>query len=192
MGTEGRDSFMRASDPHARSGGAGAGAAEGLRCRLSIIVAALDESACIETTLRSLQSERSNGAEIIVVDGGSRDDTVQRARPLADRVIVTEAGRGVQMNAGARLARGRTLLFLHADTRMSRAAFAALDTALRAHQERWGRFDLAIEGRPALLRVVACMINLRSRFTGIATGDQGIFVARALFSSASAAIGKSR
>ena len=172
---------MRASDPHASSGGASVGAAEALRCRLSIIVPALDESACIETTLRSLQSERAKGAEIIVVDGGSGDDTAQRARPLADRVIVTEAGRGAQMNVGARLASGRTLLFLHADTRMSPAAFAALDAALRARKERWGRFDLSIEGRAALLRVVARMISLRSRFTGIATGDQGIFVARALF-----------
>jgi rSAM/selenodomain-associated transferase 2 len=114
-----------------------------------------------------------------VVDGGSSDGTAELAAPFCDRVLKSEKGRARQMNAGAAVARGDALLFLHADTRLpadaDRAALAALERA------PWGRFDVRIEGRHPLLPVVAAAMNLRSRLTGIATGDQAIFVRRDAF-----------
>jgi rSAM/selenodomain-associated transferase 2 len=149
--------------------------------RVSIIIPVLDEGATIASALAALASCRARGAEVIVVDGGSRDDTVAAARPLADRVITAPRGRGSQMNAGAALASGDMLLFLHADTRLppdaDRLAVDALDRSKRA----WGRFDVTIAGRSPLLRVVAATMNLRSRATGIATGDQAMFVTREAF-----------
>lgn len=123
-------------------------------------------------------------AEMIVVDGGSRDATVEKARPLADRVIVAAPGRAVQMNAGAGVATGDLLLFLHADTRLPPAARRALTEGLAATGRCWGRFDVRIAGRHPLLPVVAGMMNLRSRLTGVATGDQAMFVTRAAFAAA--------
>ena len=139
----------------------------------------LDEAAGIVATLTPLQSLRAAGQEVIVVDGGSADDTPALAAPLADRVLSAPRGRARQMNAGAAIARGDALLFLHADTRLPAQAAAVIPVALRRHQ--WGRFDVRIEGRSPMLRVVARMMNLRSRLTGIATGDQAIFVTRAAF-----------
>jgi rSAM/selenodomain-associated transferase 2 len=83
------------------------------------------------------------------------------------------------MNAGAALAKGDALLFLHADTELPAQALSVIELALR--RRRWGRFDVALAGRPWMLRLIAAMMNLRSRLTGIATGDQAIFVARAAF-----------
>ena len=98
-------------------------------------------------------------------------------------MLAAPPGRAVQMNAGARAAAGDVLVFLHADSRLPAGAAAAIARAL-AGGARWGRFDVTIAGRPRILRVVAAMMNLRSRLTGIATGDQGIFVERALFAAA--------
>ena len=110
---------------------------------------------------------------MIVADGGSDDATARLAAPLCDRVVVAPRGRASQMNAGAREARGDILLFLHADTRLPESF------VLENHV--WGRFDVRIEGRHWLLPVVAWSMNLRSRLTGIATGDQAIFVRRDAF-----------
>ena len=151
--------------------------------RLSIVVPALDEAAGIGETLRSLAPLRAAGHEVIVADGGSRDATVAIATPRADRVIVAPRGRASQMNAGAAVATGDVLLFLHADSRLPADAATAIDEAIRAGR-RWGRFDVTIEGRSRMLPVVAASMNLRSRLTGIATGDQGIFVERSLFAEA--------
>jgi len=147
---------------------------------LSIVVPALDEAAGIADMLRALQPLRARGAELIVADGGSSDDTVAQARPLADEVLQAPRGRALQMNAGAARARGRLLLFLHADTQLPPQADALLARALAAGHV-WGRFDVRIDGRHPMLRVVAALMNLRSRCTGIATGDQALFVRRELF-----------
>lgn len=149
--------------------------------RISIIIPAVNEEAAIAATLLPLQPLRAGAVELIVVDGGSFDRTRERAQPLADRVVVSRRGRAAQMNAGAALACGEVLLFLHADTRLEPAGVAALRAAWPAAGARWGRFDVAIAGRSRLLPVVAALMNLRSRLTGIATGDQGIFVDRLLF-----------
>ena len=148
--------------------------------RISIIVPALDESAWITATLSTLQPLRAQGHEVIVVDGGSRDATLLIARLLADRAYVTAAGRATQMNFGAGKASGDVLLFLHADSLLPPDAAAAIRAAL-VRAAAWGRFDVAIRGKPWVLRVVAAMMNLRSRVTGIATGDQAMFVRRPVF-----------
>jgi len=115
-----------------------------------------------------------------VVDGGSGDDTVARATPLADRVMAAPRGRASQMNAGAALAAAEVLLFLHADTRLPDGALTLVVAGL-AEGGAWGRFDVRIEGRSAWLPIVAALMNRRSRWTGIATGDQAMFVARPAF-----------
>lgn len=151
---------------------------------LSIVVPTLDEAAGLAAHLEALQPLRARGCEIVVADGGSRDATVEIARPLADVVLAAPRGRGVQLNAGARAARGELLLFLHADTRLPPGAAEAVRAALRGGAHDWGRFDVEIAGRHPLLRVVARLMSWRSRLTGIATGDQAIFVRRSRFEAA--------
>jgi len=148
-----------------------------------VIVPALDEAQAIGATLAALAPLRARGHEVIVVDGGSADGTPDLARPHADRVLTSPPGRARQMNAGAAAARGEVLLFVHADTRLPADADAAIARALAAGRV-WGRFDVRLAGRHALLRVVERAMNLRSRLTGIATGDQALFVRRAPFDAA--------
>ena len=149
---------------------------------LSIIMPVLDESVGIDVALLALAPYRERGAELIVVDGGSRDDTRVRARPLADCVLAAQRGRAAQMNAGRAVARGDVLLFLHADTRLPHAADTLILEGLAHSGRAWGRFDLRFDRR-GLLSLIAFMMNLRSRLTGIATGDQAFFVTRAAFDS---------
>lgn len=147
--------------------------------RLSIVVPVLDEAAGIAASLALLRPFRERGAEVIVVDGGSRDATRALAAPLADRVVEAPRGRALQMNAGAAAATGGALVFLHADTRLPEGADDAIAQALAGRE--WGRFDVAIEGSSRWLPVVAAFMNARSRLTGIATGDQALFVRRDAF-----------
>jgi rSAM/selenodomain-associated transferase 2 len=147
--------------------------------RLSIIIPALNEAAMIVETLTALAPLRARGAEVIVVDGGSNDATPALARPLADRVISAPRNRGAAMNAGAAHASGHIFVFLHADTIVPGNADRLIASALA--RRVWGRFDLRIAGQHPLLALVARTINWRSRFTGIATGDQAIFVAYEAF-----------
>lgn len=143
---------------------------------------ALDEAHGIVAALQALAPLREQGVEVLVVDGGSSDDTIAAARPLANSVLQAPRGRASQMNSGAAAARGQMLLFLHADTRLPENAFSLVEQALRQHV--WGRFDVSITGRSRWLPVIATMMKLRSRLTGIATGDQAIFVSRAAFDKA--------
>lgn len=148
---------------------------------MSIIIPALNETQRIIATLMPLQGLRAQGHEIIVVDGGSVDSTVVQATPLCDRVLSSTPGRARQMNTGAQLATGAVVWFLHADTLTSPVSTDALLTALTQAGNDWGRFDVRLSGAHPLLRVVESLMNLRSRWTGIATGDQGMFVRRTLF-----------
>jgi rSAM/selenodomain-associated transferase 2 len=150
---------------------------------LSIIVPALNEEAGIVAALQALSPLRARSAEVIVVDGGSRDRTAALARPLCDTLIAAPRGRATQMNAGAGVARGEVLLFLHADTRLPEHADRSITDGLERSGRMWGRFDVRIEGRHPLFPLIAAMMNLRSRLTGIATGDQAIFVATAAFAA---------
>lgn len=155
--------------------------------RLSIIIPVLNEAAQLAPALDALAALRLDGVEVIVVDGGSSDDTVAVARPRCDRLLVAPRGRATQQNAGARAAHGDVLLFLHADTRLPDSADRLIASALEGGPV-WGRFDVTFEPRiagskplPRTLHLVACMMNARSRVSGIATGDQCIFVRRDSF-----------
>ena len=148
---------------------------------LSIVVPVLNEAAIVEAALGRLQPLRARGAEVIVVDGGSGDGTPERAAPLADRLAAAPPGRARQMNGGAALAQGDVLLFLHADTILPDGADRLIAGALVERGRAWGRFDVRIDGRNPGLRLVAAMMNWRSWLSGIATGDQAIFVRRHAF-----------
>jgi rSAM/selenodomain-associated transferase 2 len=151
---------------------------------LSIVMPVLDEGDNLVAALDALADLRTLGVEVIVVDGGSHDATVQRARLRADQVLAAPRGRASQMNAGAEKAHGDVLLFLHADTRLPEAAELAVIDGLARSGRAWGRFDVSIAGAHPLLKTVAWLMNARSRLTGIATGDQAIFAKREAFRAA--------
>ena len=133
----------------------------------------------MRAALEALAVLRARGHEVIVADGGSSDGTAELAAPLCDRVVAAPRGRALQMNAGARPARGDALLFLHADSFLPERADELVLAALQSHL--WGRFDVVIDGRAPLLGVIGFAMNARSRYSGIATGDQAIFVRREAF-----------
>lgn len=149
--------------------------------KLSVIIPMLNEAAAITQTLLPLQALREAGHEVIAVDGGSVDESPGLAKPLVDRLICAPRGRARQMNAGAQQATGDTLLFLHADTLLPEEADRLIVNAMDQHGKSWGRFDVRLSGSHLLLRAVEFMINRRSRFSGIATGDQAMFVSQPLF-----------
>ena len=148
---------------------------------LSIIIPTLNEADGIVDALNALSQLRANGAEVIIADGGSQDRTAELARPRCDKLVEAPRGRAAQMNAGAQVATGGVLLFLHADTRLPKEADRVVTEGLATSKHRWGRFDVTIAGRSALLPVVARLMNWRSRLTGIATGDQAMFADRLVF-----------
>lgn len=147
---------------------------------LCIVVPVLDEAAQLASHLAELQRFRKRGARIVVVDGGSADDSLAIAREWADLAFVAPQGRARQMNAGAAACTADILLFLHADTRLPPNADTLVRRALRAGPE-WGRFDVAIDSPRVAMRIVEALMNRRSRWTGIATGDQAMFVRQELF-----------
>jgi rSAM/selenodomain-associated transferase 2 len=151
--------------------------------QLSVIVICLNEGAAITRTLAPLDAWRARGVEVIVVDGTSEDDTVEQAYQHANRVLVVSAGRARQLNAGAAVAKGQNLLFLHADTIAPNDADQIICSSIRQADNpmTWGRFNVRIEGQSQWLAVIAFMMNWRSRITGIATGDQGLFMTRAAY-----------
>ncbi|MBU6439408.1 MAG: TIGR04283 family arsenosugar biosynthesis glycosyltransferase [Betaproteobacteria bacterium] len=148
--------------------------------RLSIVVPVRNEAAALRQALLALQDLRAAGVELIVVDGCSEDATPDLAQGLADRVLRTDPGRALQMNAGAQASDRALLLFLHIDTALSAGAVPALLAALDGGFA-WGRFDVSIEPATPLLRLVGGMMNLRSRISGICTGDQALFMRRDAF-----------
>ncbi len=143
---------------------------------ISIVIPCLNEAAHIRATLTRLQPMRDRGQQLIVVDGGSEDGSLALASPLADKALASPRGRARQMNAGMEAADGDILWFLHADTLPPADADLQLASALSTSHHRWGRFDIQLSGNAMLLRLVERSMNWRSRITGIATGDQGIFV----------------
>jgi len=147
--------------------------------RVAVILPTLNEAGRIARALEALAPLRARGHEVIVVDGGSDDATAELAAPLCDLILKAPRGRALQMNAGARAAQAEGLVFLHADTRLPARADELIAHALKSRA--WGRFDVRIEGRHPLLPLVACAMNVRSRLSSIATGDQAIFVRRQAF-----------
>lgn len=147
--------------------------------QVSIIIPVLNEEVVIAALLQQLQTCRSQGNEVIVVDGGSSDNTVLIAAPLADKIIHSAAGRASQMNAAATHASGDILWFVHADTKVPNNAVSLIRQALK--NNIWGRFNVKLSGPHILFRVIETMMNVRSCVSGIATGDQGIFVRKQSF-----------
>lgn len=145
----------------------------------SIIIPCLNEQKGIGFFLSRLQGLRPQ-CEIIVVDGGSVDDTVQIAKPWVDLLIESKPGRAVQMNVGAKHASSECFIFLHADTFLPNDALTQIEQAL-AQGYRWGRFDIRLIGQHCLLPIISFFMNIRSATTDIATGDQAIFVDKASF-----------
>lgn len=174
------DKRTRAHDDRTAGGESHSAGAEHSKS-LSIIIPVLNEAAHISTLLKSLSGYRRAGAEIIVVDGGSSDATRALAQGMADQVIDSARGRACQMNAGAAASRGDVLLFLHADTILPPMATTLILAGLGEDRHVWGRFDVRIEGQARMLKIIALLMNWRSRLTGIATGDQAIFVRRDAF-----------
>ncbi|MCK5724104.1 MAG: TIGR04283 family arsenosugar biosynthesis glycosyltransferase [Gammaproteobacteria bacterium] len=146
---------------------------------ISIIIPTLNEEDVIQTLLQQLQTYRQQGHEVIVVDGGSHDNTRSVADSLSDKVISSEAGRALQMNNGATQSRHEALWFLHADTLIPETAIEQIQQAL--NKSGWGRFNVKLSGSHILFRIIETMMNVRSCVSGIATGDQGIFVKRKIF-----------
>jgi len=149
--------------------------------RISVIIPALNEAGNIVRTLDSLQPMRRRGHEIIVVDGGSDDETLAISRPLTDQLVEATRGRANQMRAGAAVASGAVIWFLHADTVPPGSADRLILNELVQPDSRWGFFNIMFPGDSLMLKVVALLMNLRARITGIATGDQGIFITRVLY-----------
>ena len=149
--------------------------------KLTVIVPMLNEARVLPQLLAQLQRVQADGHQLLLVDGGSNDGSAQQARTAGFQVIESARGRARQMNAGVEHACGDVLLFLHADTRLPADYWPAIQQGLAQGNRVWGRFDVSIEGRPWMLRVVSLMINLRSRLSGIATGDQAMFVKHGAF-----------
>lgn len=141
----------------------------------------LNESAALPALIEHLEVIRNEGCEVLIVDGGSRDGSADMARRAGFSVLDSASGRARQMNVGAAAATGDTLVFLHADTRLPPGAIGLLRRALFDSGRPWGFFRVRIEGRSRILRVIAFFMNHRSRLTGIATGDQAMFVRRSTF-----------
>jgi rSAM/selenodomain-associated transferase 2 len=147
--------------------------------KLSVIVPVLNEAQALPRLLDRLSGLK--GSEVIIADGGSEDGSASLAERAGFRVVRVARGRARQMNAAAALATGDVLLFLHADTQLPEQAETLIVSQLTDTAHAWGRFDVRIAGRPFMLRVVSRLMNLRSRLTGIATGDQAMFVTRSTF-----------
>jgi len=147
--------------------------------KFSIIIPTLNEEQNIKSCLLALQHLRGE-CEIIIVDGDSGDSTQMIATPLADKVIISPKGRAIQMNNGARQAKGEILIFLHADTYLPKNALQLIQQKI-SNDQQWGRFDIQFIGNHPMYKVIAQMMNWRSRLTGIATGDQVIFVTSQIF-----------
>lgn len=149
--------------------------------KLSFILPTLNEASVVKNQLARLQVYRDVGHEVILVDGGSSDNTAQLATSLVDQLLVTAPGRSLQMNAGAALATGEVLVFLHADTELPQQAAALITDAAAAPESDWGWFNVRLSNSGLPYQIIAACMNLRARLTFVCTGDQTLFVTRDLF-----------
>ena len=149
--------------------------------QLSIIIPSLNEAKNITDTLNPLQAARQRGHEIILSDGGSTDETLSLASPLIDQHIVSARGRAIQMNNAAKIATGDVLCFLHGDTIPPENMDLLITDAFNNSSRIWGRFNIRLRNSKWQYRIIEKLMNLRSCLTGVATGDQGIFICRNIF-----------
>jgi len=148
---------------------------------VSIIIPVLDETKALTQLLKSIQPWRDQGHEIILVDGGSEFKHRSSISHLVDKNLNSGRGRALQMNHGANHAQHEILFFLHADSTVTENSLDAIRQGLKINNSVWGRFDIALSGSLWMFRIIETMMNVRSRLTGIATGDQGLFVKREVF-----------
>lgn len=149
--------------------------------RISVIIPALNEAENISKTLQSTRALLKNGHEVIVVDGGSDDDTCKIASGFTDKLISSQPGRAIQMNMGAQAASGEIYVFLHADTVLPEDAEQLIISAISTDQYSWGRFNIRLSGDHIFFRIIEFFMNSRTRLTGIVTGDQTFCITRKLF-----------
>lgn len=149
--------------------------------KLSIIVPILNEAVNLPELLEQLLPYQRGGSEVILVDGGSEDGSPQLANCMGFEVIHAPRGRARQQNAGALQAHGEILVFLHADTVLPFNAERLIQQSMDDTKRVWGRFDVRIQGSSPMFGLISTLMNGRSRLTGIATGDQAIFVTREAF-----------
>jgi len=147
--------------------------------KLSIIIPVLNEQANLSQISSHLQSIRHQGHEVIIVDGGSTDSTLAISYEVADHVIISKTGRALQMNNGAAIASGNVFVFLHADTFLPDNAVKIISESMSEHT--WGRFNVRLSSNRSVYRLIESLINLRSCFTSIVTGDQAMFIEKSLF-----------
>ncbi|MCK9608216.1 MAG: TIGR04283 family arsenosugar biosynthesis glycosyltransferase [Methylomonas sp.] len=150
--------------------------------QLSIVIPVINEAAQLAEKLQTLQGLRDY-CQLIVVDGGSDDNSPVVAAAWVEKVLHSQRGRAIQMNVGAFEADADILLFLHADTRLPADAVSLIVDAVEQGY-RWGRFDVEFDSSRPVFKMIAFMMNGRSRLTGIATGDQAMFVTRQAFAAA--------
>lgn len=150
---------------------------------LSIIIPVYNEQEIILEKLKRLININSQNVQIIVSDGGSSDYTVSLAKSCVKTVLTSKKGRSCQMNAGADVATGDFLLFLHIDSILPDHYFESLGN-INIETYSWGRFDIQFTNNNILFSIIAFMMNIRSRFTGVATGDQAIFMTRQAYDRA--------
>lgn len=148
--------------------------------KLSIVIPVLNEGITMNAFLSTLKATVKNDAEIIVVDGSSNDHATELAHLFADQVLQSPPGRAKQMNAGALASQGNLLLFLHADTRLPTNVVSILKKSWDSGAV-WGRFDVKLSGHHFLFRIIESLMNWRSKWSGIATGDQAMFVRKDIF-----------
>ena len=146
--------------------------------KLSIIIPALNEEHVLLKQQQALSMFLQDGHEMILVDGGSEDNTVHLAKQLGFKTIVTKASRGYQLKAGSDISKYETLLFLHADTQVPHAAIQVIQNALSSSDKLWGRFNVSFNNNDLIYRVIAFFMNLRSCLTGIVTGDHAMFITK--------------
>ncbi|MEZ5526529.1 MAG: TIGR04283 family arsenosugar biosynthesis glycosyltransferase [Gammaproteobacteria bacterium] len=149
--------------------------------KISIIIPVLHEAQALRQHLPALQALRQHGHELVVVDAGGDEHSLQACADLVDRWVSSPVGRAAQMNAGAQQASGELLLFLHIDTVLPETAESLLNGVLADPRVLWGRFDVRLSGQRRVFRVIEAFMNWRSRLTGVATGDQAIFVRSTAF-----------
>ena len=147
--------------------------------KVSIIVPTLNEELVLENTLTHIQQLSPH--ELIVSDGGSNDYTYRIADRFSHRVITGSAGRALQMNAGANEATGDLLLFLHADSRIEPESYRKMLEYMKNPKWIGGAFTLCIESGKWSLKLIALLANIRSKYFGLAYGDQGFFVRKEAF-----------
>lgn len=149
--------------------------------KISFIIPVLNENLFFTKQQLYLQALLSQGHEIIIVDGGSKDDAHLAAEKIGCKCIQTKASRGFQLHSGANASSHNILVFLHADTILPLNAINLIDESLNQAPAYWGRFDVAFTNKKLIFKVIAWFMNKRSCLTSIVTGDQTLFIKRNVY-----------